>query len=169
MLKACKDRLRIYVAGAYSADNVMTVFDNMRRGQHVGYYVVKAGMAPFVPWIDYHFGLIGPMEIHEYYEYSIAFERTCDAILVIEELLENSKGTHRELEIARNEMKIPEFYVSAEKLMLGKMSSEAGWMRLLSWKKVAEKYGVGSPEAQRYINTDREIPSLETSKVTSIN
>lgn len=169
MLKACKDRLRIYVAGAYSADNVMTVFDNMRRGQHVGYYVVKAGMAPFVPWLDYHFGLIGSMEINEYYEYSIAFERTCDAILIIEENLEGSKGTHREIEIARNEMKIPEFYVSAEKLMLGKMSRESGWMRLLSWKNIAEEFGIDSDEAKRFINTDREIPSLELSEATPQN
>ena len=124
--------LKVYVAGAYSADNIMGVFSNMRRGQHLAYKVIKAGMAPFVPWFDYQFALIGPMEITEYYQYSIAFEKACDVVLVIRENLEGSKGTAKEIQIAE-ELGIPVLFINADEFLEGKPS--LAWDELLKIKK----------------------------------
>lgn len=137
--------LKVYVAGAYSANNIMDVFSNMRRGQHVAYKVIKAGMAPFVPWFDYQFSLIGPMEIKEYYEYSIAFEKCCDCVLVIRENLEGSNGTAREIEIAKS-MGLPIFYIDAEELLAGKY--QVGWDDIIAFKK--QKESILTPSCSKY-------------------
>ena len=46
---------RIYVAGAYSDDNVLKILNHMRVGMRAGLKLLLAGYAPFVPWFDYHF------------------------------------------------------------------------------------------------------------------
>ena len=38
---------RIYIAGAYSANNVLTVLDNMREGMRLATKVLLLGYAPF--------------------------------------------------------------------------------------------------------------------------
>jgi hypothetical protein len=63
--------IRVYVAGAYEATCACDVLDNMRRGMQLAYRVLEAGFAPFVPWFDYHFALIGPMTRETYLEYSM--------------------------------------------------------------------------------------------------
>src|SRR5271157_4839342 len=88
--------LRIYCAGPYNAENIIGSLDNMRRGMKVAYEVLKAGMAPFCPWMDFHYSLNGPVTIDEYYEYSLAWLRVSDAVLLVEGW-ESSKGTLREI------------------------------------------------------------------------
>jgi hypothetical protein len=99
---------RIYIAGAYSSPSVIGVLDNMRNGMRAAYDVIKAGYAPFVPWFDYHFALIGEMRLEEYYAYSMAWLEASDAVLVVPGW-ENSKGTIAEMEHARS-MRIPIFF-----------------------------------------------------------
>ena len=66
---------RIYIAGAYSADNVITVLDNMREGMRLATRVFLLGYAPFVPWFDFHFQLMlrenEILTVEDYYRYSI--------------------------------------------------------------------------------------------------
>lgn len=100
---------RVYVAGAYSSNNVIGVLDNMRRGMKLSYDVLKLGAAPFVPWFDYHFSLIGEVTLDEYYNYSLAYLKVCDAMIVVIEGMENSKGTQHEIDYAK-ENNIPIFY-----------------------------------------------------------
>lgn len=100
---------RIFIAGAYNASNIINALDNMRRGQQLAYNVIKAGYSPFCPFFDYHFSLIGPMTIEEYYKYSCNFLEICDAVIVVNEGYEHSVGTQKELEIARS-LGIPIFF-----------------------------------------------------------
>lgn len=100
---------RVYVAGAYSAPNVIGVFDNMRRGLRVSHEVLKAGFAPFAPWLDYQFALLGEVTLEEFYRYSLAWLEASDAVLVVPEGAEQSKGTQAELARAR-ELGIPVFW-----------------------------------------------------------
>ena len=102
------NRLRVFVAGAYSSDTIIGSLDNMRRGMRLAYNVLKAGYAPFTPWFDYHFALIGEMTIDEYRDYSLAWLRVSDAILVVKGW-ENSEGTKNEIKYA-GELGIPVFY-----------------------------------------------------------
>jgi len=93
---------RVYVAGAYSAPNVIGVLDNMRRGLELSYGVLKLGYAPFSPWLDYQFALIGEVTIEEFYSYSLAWLAVSDAVIVVPEGAEDSVGTQHELSVARD-------------------------------------------------------------------
>lgn len=105
---------RIYVAGKYSDDDVMSVFGNMRRGIALSVEVLKAGYAPFTPWLDYHFCLEHPFDLQTMYEYSLAWLDVSDAVLVVEEGWAESRGTIKEIDRAKN-LHIP-VYWSFDKL-----------------------------------------------------
>ena len=99
---------RVYVAGPYSADNVITILDNMRRGMRAGYELLQLGFAPFCCWFDYHFSLQGECFLEQYYEYSMVWLEVADAVLVLPDS-ENSIGTQNEIKRAK-ELGIPIFY-----------------------------------------------------------
>lgn len=103
---------RIYIAGAYSADNVISVLDNMRDGMRLATKVFLLGYSPFVPWFDFHFQLMlhdnEKLTINDYYGWSIDWLEVSDAMLLVPNW-ENSKGTIAEIEIAKK-IGIPIFY-----------------------------------------------------------
>lgn len=100
---------RVYVAGAYSGPDVLTIFGNMRRGLALSMEVLEAGMAPFSPWLDYQFSLLGDVSLDQYYEYSLAWLEAADAVLVVQENLGGSKGTQAEI-MRAFQLGIPVFY-----------------------------------------------------------
>ena len=103
---------RIYVAGAYSADNVITVLNNIRNGMRAGTELFLKGYSPFAPWLDFHFQLMlregEALSVEDYYRYSIDWLEVSDAMYVLPNS-ENSKGTQKEIERAI-ELNIPIFY-----------------------------------------------------------
>lgn len=105
---------RVYVAGAYSGPDVLTILANIRRGLRAGYLVNKAGFAAFVPWTDWllHMAEWGPEEealtLGDYYQMSMAWLEASEAVLVVPEGAEQSKGTQAELKRAR-ELDLPIF------------------------------------------------------------
>lgn len=101
---------RVYVAGAYSAENVTAVLRNIREGVKLSEKVLATGLAaPFSPWLDWMFELFGNHTVKNYYDYSMAWLECADAILVRREGCEQSTGTHAELARAR-ELNIPIFF-----------------------------------------------------------
>jgi len=105
-------RTRVYVAGAYSSDNVMGVLENMRKGMRISTDVLVAGYAPFCPWLDYQFNLMlrdnESLTINDFYEYSMSWLDVSDVVLVVPGW-ENSKGTITEIERAEQQG-IPVYY-----------------------------------------------------------
>ena len=103
---------RIYIAGAYSASNVITVLDNMRKGMRLATKVFLLGYAPFCPWLDFHFQLMlregETLSVEDYYRYSIAYLQVSDAMLLVPGW-QSSKGTKKEMEIAERK-NIPIYY-----------------------------------------------------------
>ena len=98
--------MRIYVAGAYSADNVIGVLNNIQRGTKYCAKLMKEGHSPFCPWLDYQFHFYEPkLTVEDYYRYSMAWLEVSDCIHVLPNS-ENSKGTQKEIERAR-ELGIP--------------------------------------------------------------
>ena len=91
---------RVYVAGAYSADNVMDVLHNMRRGMRASTEVFLAGFAPFCPWLDYHYTLMlkegERLTVNDYYECGLAWVEASDAVLVLPNS-DESVGTQKEI------------------------------------------------------------------------
>ena len=94
---------RVYVAGSYSSNNVITVLNNMRIGMRLGTQVLLVGYAPFVPWFDYQFQLMlrdgESLMVQDYYDYSMAWLEASHCMLVVPNS-EGSKGTQAEIKRA---------------------------------------------------------------------
>ena len=101
-------RVTCYVAGPYSAPQIITSLDHMRVGMQVCYDLLKKGFSPFCPWHDFLFSFMGPVTIQEYYEYSISQLRRQESMLVLPNW-ETSKGTNAEIQEAER-LGIPIFF-----------------------------------------------------------
>ena len=102
---------RIYVAGPYSADNVIDVLRNIRNGIEASQQVFMQGYAPFCPWLDYHFVLMDfgdALTLDDFYQYSMAWLDVSDGLLVLPGY-ETSKGTLAEIKRAER-LNIPVYY-----------------------------------------------------------
>ena len=109
--------IKVYVAGAYSDDNVLGVLKNIGRGQEYASELFRHGFAPFTPWHDKSFVIDkwdAEFTVNQFYEYSISWLKVSDYLFVVPNAsgLKNwqeSKGTLEEIRIA-NEIGIPVFY-----------------------------------------------------------
>ena len=103
---------RVYIAGAYSANNVIEILDNIREGMRLATKVFLLGYSPFCPWLDFHFQLMlrgaEKLTVEDYYRYSIAWLEVSDVMLLVPGW-QSSKGTKTEMEIAYK-MDIPIYY-----------------------------------------------------------
>lgn len=101
---------RVYVAGAYSANNVIDVLKNIGRGEEYSSKIFMLGMAPFCPWHDKSYvtqNWKNDFTVKQFYDYSIAWLEVSDAMFLVPGW-EDSKGTIAEIEIA-NKIGIPIF------------------------------------------------------------
>lgn len=103
---------RVYVAGAYSSDNVIGVLDNIREGLRWSTKIFLEGHAPFSPWLDFHYQLMlrggEKLTVDHYYAYSMTWLKVSDVVFVTPGW-EKSKGTVEEIRVAE-EMGIPIYY-----------------------------------------------------------
>jgi hypothetical protein len=102
---------RVYVAGLYSADNVLDVLRNIGRGQKVCARLFSLGFFPFCPWHDKTFVIDLPendFTVQQFYDYSIAWLVVSDVMLLLPGW-DKSKGAIAEKKIAE-EYGIPIFY-----------------------------------------------------------
>jgi hypothetical protein len=102
--------IRVYVAGKYSADNVLDVLKNIGRGQQACARLFAAGLAPFCPWHDKSFITDRPDDdftVQQFYDYSMAWLEVSDCVLVLPGWKE-STGTRAEIDRAY-ELDIPVF------------------------------------------------------------
>lgn len=104
--------IRLYVAGAYSSDNVIGVLDNIREGLRASTKAFLAGFSPFCPWADFLYQFMlrdgETFTVQDYYNYSISWLKVSDGMLLVPGF-EKSSGTKKEIEIA-NELGIPVFF-----------------------------------------------------------
>lgn len=108
---------RIYIAGAYSDDNVLGVLKNIGRGEEYAAKLFIHGFAPFTPWHDKDFVIKfwrDKFTIKMFYDYSIAWLLVSDAIFIVPNCdglkdFQDSKGTLAEIDIA-SKNGIPIFY-----------------------------------------------------------
>ena len=103
---------RLYIAGAYNADNVIGILDNIREGTRAATKAFLAGFAPFCPWSDRDFHLMlrdgERLTIDDYYRYSLKWLEVSDGMLLVPGF-ENSRGTKKEMEYAEAH-NIPMFF-----------------------------------------------------------
>jgi hypothetical protein len=111
-------RMKVYVAGPYSSDNVLGVLSNIRKGNRLAYQLLCLGFAPFSPWLDYLFVMedhSNDLTAQDFKEYSMEWLRVSDAILVRGEW-QKSKGVLAEIAEAER-LGIPVFYDPTELIL----------------------------------------------------
>jgi nucleoside 2-deoxyribosyltransferase len=94
--------IRVYVAGPYSADNVIDVLRNIGRGQQACAEIFRLGFAPFCPWHDKSFVTDQPEEhltVEQFYRYSMSWLEVSDCLYVLSGW-RKSKGTVAEVDRA---------------------------------------------------------------------
>lgn len=109
--------IKVYVAGAYSDDNVLGVLKNIGRGEEIASQVFQLGFAPFTPWHDKSFVTThwnNEFTVPMFYNYCMEWLKVSDCVLVVPNVSglknwEDSKGTLAEIEVAK-ENDIPVFY-----------------------------------------------------------
>ena len=105
-------RKRVYVAGAYSADNVLDLARNISRGREAALEVRLLGFADYCPWNDFEMLSLlrkgHEITVDDCYEVGLAWLEVSDALLVVEGWT-MSRGTHAEIARAE-ELGIPVFY-----------------------------------------------------------
>ncbi|MFA5160139.1 MAG: DUF1937 family protein [Candidatus Omnitrophota bacterium] len=93
---------RLYLAGPYSADNVIDVLANIRRGIRAAAYLISKGYAVFCPFLDFQIALTTygeELEKEDYQRNSMAWVEVCDVVVVLPGS-EKSHGVKREIERA---------------------------------------------------------------------
>ena len=106
-----KKRIKIYVAGAYSADNVLSVLQNIGRGEKACAELFRLGFAPFCPWHDKSYVIDNPdtdFTVEDFYELSTAWLKVSDAMLVYTGIA-SSNGVRLEI-IEAEKLQIPVCY-----------------------------------------------------------
>lgn len=94
---------RVYVAGAYSGDNVIEILQNIGRGEWYAAQIFKLGYSPFVPWHDKDFVIKlwnKELNVNMFYEYSLTWLKVSDIMFLVPGW-EKSNGTLKEIEIAK--------------------------------------------------------------------
>ena len=103
--------LKVYVAGNYSADNIIDGLRNIGRGRKIAAGLFEMGFAPFTPWWDASFVVDNPEGNYTkqmFYDASLAWMEVSDAVYVISGKGDGG-GVSKEIERAE-ELGIPVFY-----------------------------------------------------------
>jgi len=94
---------RVYVAGKYDDDNIISVLDNMRLGIRTCTELLLKGYAPFCPFLDYQFSLAlregERIKKETYYQYSLMWLEVSDCVLALPNFI-HSGGALREIDKA---------------------------------------------------------------------
>ena len=91
--------LRVYVAGKYNGPDVLAIATNIRKGNRLSADVMKAGMAPFCPWLDFQLALTDDFTVEQFKACSMEWVKCADAMLLVEGW-ENSQGVADEIVVA---------------------------------------------------------------------
>ena len=103
--------IKVYVAGAYSADNVIDVLKNIGKGETEAANLFKLGFAVFTPWHDKDYIIKNPYQdwpVKHFLDNSMAWLEVSDIVYVIPGW-ENSTGVKAEI-VRAKELRIPVVY-----------------------------------------------------------
>lgn len=96
------NRPRVYVAGPYSADNVLGVLRNIWRGEQLCAELFDLGFSPFCPWHDASYAkYLWPYDLkdQDFKDLSFAWLEVSEAVFLIDGW-EKSEGVKAEIAFA---------------------------------------------------------------------
>lgn len=91
--------VRVYVAGPYSANNVLDVLKNIGRGEKMCAKLFSLGFSPFCPWHDKSYvidNFDAKFTPEQFKEHSLAWLEVSDCVLLLDGW-EKSNGTLAEI------------------------------------------------------------------------
>ncbi len=103
--------IRVYCAGDYSANNVITTLQNIGKGLKACAELFEFGFAPYNPWADRDYILQRPYknyDVKQFHAASMAWVDVADCLYVISGK-GNKGGVDKEIKRAQ-ELGIPVFY-----------------------------------------------------------
>jgi len=104
--------MKVYVAGPLSCDPLPEALNNLRRGIRASAELLRAGMVPFCPFLDFLLWFVldegDTITKEEIYAYSMRWLEVCDVVYVLKGW-ERSPGTKMEV-LRAKECGIPVFY-----------------------------------------------------------
>lgn len=106
--------VKVYVAGPYSDDSVISVLKNIGRGEREAARLFMAGYAVFCPWFDKDFIIKHPefnFSVRQFLDYSMEWLRVSDVVYIVPNMeglrsWKDSRGTLDEIDEA-NRLGIP--------------------------------------------------------------
>ena len=91
---------KIYIAGPYSAGNIMQVLKNISVGQKMAVRLLSYGFAVYCPFVDYQFAILESNLSKELFQKnSMEWVKVSDAMILLPGW-EGSGGTLREIVVA---------------------------------------------------------------------
>ena len=106
-----KRDVKVYVAGAISAPNIIEALGNIRKGTRLSTEVLLSGYTPFSPFIDFQFFLSlkdgEKITLGDIYGYSMTWLKSSDCVILVPGW-EKSVGTQNEIKQA-TELVLPIF------------------------------------------------------------
>jgi len=107
-LERAKTIKAVYIAGKLSDPNTVSYIKNVSNMMEISQMVKSEGFSVFVPAIDVLLGIkFGYTSYDEYFNNNLAWLARADAVVLVPDW-ETSKGTKRELEVAK-QLNIPIF------------------------------------------------------------
>jgi len=97
-------KVYVYVAGPYSIGDKN---ENVKKAITAADELSKIGFVPFVPHLTHYWDAILPHEYKFWMDYDSQWLKKCDALL---RLPGESKGADLEVQICKEQIKIPVFY-----------------------------------------------------------
>lgn len=90
----------IYLAGPYSADNLLGAMAHIRAGQYAASVLLAAGYNVHCPWLDYQLLLHTDITVADYQRNSMSFLKRWAHLMILLPGWWSSKGSRAEIEVA---------------------------------------------------------------------
>lgn len=94
---------KVYIIYRYNNVDAGKVLANIGVAYRVAFDLIQEGYIPFIPHGDFLLAIMfgHQLDLQFYYDYSIEWQKACDAVCIVDDGQEPSDGCKKEIELAR--------------------------------------------------------------------